>query len=284
MVDSGRIQSIKQRLQTLSKEKRIDFNYLLLVYMNEGFLRRLQNSKYNIHLILKGGFLLSSLIESLGRSTRDLDFSAIRTVNNLSDVTAMFKTVCSVVIDDCLTFKTNQLESLTITEDNIYSGIRVTVPCLLGKSRHTLQLDVGFGDRITPGKKEYKLTPLLSEVPISLFVYPIESIVAEKFEAMIALDEINSRMKDFYDLYAIFKNRRIERSLLLKAVRNTFKNRNTVCPTNPVALSAQYYENHDKSRMWMRFLERSATKKDISFTEVYRLIRENLASIYQEIK
>jgi predicted nucleotidyltransferase component of viral defense system len=284
MADSGRIQSIKQRLQSLSKEKRIDFNYLLLVYMNEGFLRRLQNSKYNINFILKGGFLLSSLIESFGRSTRDLDFSAIKTDNNLSNVKVIFKTVCSVEIDDCLTFQTNQLESIEITEDNIYSGIRVTVPCFLGKSRHILQFDVGFGDRITPGEKEYKLTPLLSGIPISLFIYPIESIVAEKFEAMIALDEINSRMKDFYDLYAIFKNCRIDRSILFEAIRNTFKTRKTFCPPNPVALSDKYYENPDKSRMWIRFLERSAIKKDISFIEVYRLIRENLEPIYQEIK
>ncbi len=128
MTDSGRIQSIKQRLQNIAKEKIIDFNYLLLVYMNEGFLRRLQTSKYNKNFILKGGFLLSSLIESLGRSTRDLDFSAKKTDNNLSEVEIILKTICSTEIDDCLTFQTNQLETIEITEDNIYSGIRTTVP------------------------------------------------------------------------------------------------------------------------------------------------------------
>jgi len=128
VTDSGRIQSIKQRLQNIAKEKIIDFNYLLLVYMNEGFLRRLQTSKYNKNFILKGGFLLSSLIESLGRSTRDLDFSAKKTDNNLSEVEIILKTICSTEIDDCLTFQTNQLETIEITEDNIYSGIRTTVP------------------------------------------------------------------------------------------------------------------------------------------------------------
>jgi len=278
--DKNKIQSIKQRLKNLSVEKKIDYDYLLLVYMNEGLLRRLQASRFIRNFILKGGFLLSSMLDNLGRTTRDLDFLGKAIGNDASGMVDVFKEICSKYDDDCLIFLIEQLEAIEIKEDNVYSGIRVTVPCLLDRSKHTLQIDVGYGDMITPHENEYNLSSILHGKPINLFVYPLESIIAEKFEAMISLDEINSRMKDFYDLFMIFKNCRIDMGILAEAIRNTFRIRKTTCPVYPAVFSDQFYSNPVRIRMWSRFLNRTCIKDDLPFQEILVTIRKYLEPIY----
>lgn len=282
--DKNTIQSIKQRLKNLSVEKKIDYDYLLLVYMNEGLLRRLQASRFIRNFILKGGFLLSSILNNLGRTTRDLDFLGKKIGNDASGVEDVFRDICSIHEDDCLIFLTEKLEAIEIKEDNVYPGIRVTVPCLPGRSKHKLQFDIGFGDTITPHENEYDLSSIFHGKPINLFVYPLESIIAEKFEAMITLGEINSRMKDFYDLFIIFKNYRIDFEILAAAIRNTIHSRKTTCPENPAVFSDQFYSDPARMRMWSRFLNRAGIKDDLPFQEILVTMKQYLEPIYSKFR
>jgi predicted nucleotidyltransferase component of viral defense system len=257
---------------------------MLLLYMNEGLLRRLAASRFSRNFILKGGFLLSSMISNLGRTTRDLDFLGMEIGNDVTGMVEVFTEICSLSSDDHLIFLTDQLDAEEIKEDNIYSGIRITVPCLLDRSQHMLQVDVGFGDRITPGEKEFNLPVVLHEDSINLYVYPIESVIAEKFEAMITLDRINSRMKDFYDLYMIFENCRIDPEILLNAIQNTFRVRKTVCPDKPAVFSDEFYTETDKTRMWSQFLKRTGSKADFPFQKIQLTMRKYLELVYIKIR
>jgi predicted nucleotidyltransferase component of viral defense system len=279
-----RIQSLKHRLKNLSEEKNISFDYILLIYMNEGLLHRLEVSRFNRNLILKGGFLLSSMLSNLGRTTRDLDFLGKGIGNDIVGMIEMFTEICQIPYDDLLTFQIKELDAIVIKEDNIYSGIRIIVPCFLDRSKHILQVDIGFGDIITPQEKQFELPVVLHEKPINLYVYPIESVIAEKFEAMITLDRLNSRMKDFYDLFMIFENCRIDKEILLHAIQNTFRVRKTVCPDKPTIFSHEFGSNPVRIEMWNQFLKRIGFKTDLPFEKIFLKLCEHLEPVYTKIQ
>jgi hypothetical protein len=251
--------------------------------MNEGMLRRLEASRFSHNFILKGGFLLSSMFPNLGRTTRDLDFLGINIANNVAEMKIIFSEICSVPCDDSLVFLTDKMVVEEIKEDNVYSGIRITVPCLLDKSRHILQVDVGYGDRITPGEMEYSLPVVLQEKPIYIYVYPIETVIAEKFEAIITLDSINSRMKDFFDLYTIFQSCRLNNIVLFQAIKNTFTVRKTSVPDKPVVFTPEFYNDPARLRMWNQFLKRIDYQGKIIFQDILFQIKTYLEPIYIEI-
>jgi hypothetical protein len=281
--DKNNIQSIKQRLKNIAEQRKISFDYVMLIYMNEGMLRRLEASRFSHNIILKGGFLLSSMFPNLGRTTRDLDFLGINIANDVAGMMIVFSEICSVPCDDSLVFLTDNMSIEEIKEDNVYSGIRITVPCLLDKSRHILQVDVGYGDRITPGEMEYSFPVVLQEKPICLYVYPIETVIAEKFEAMITLDRINSRMKDFFDLYTIFQSCKPDKNVLFQAVKNTFTIRKTSMPDKPAVFTPEFYNDFARLKMWSQFLKRIDYQDTIIFQDILSRMRINLEPLYTEL-
>jgi predicted nucleotidyltransferase component of viral defense system len=252
--------------------------------MIEGFLNRLSSSSYKSNFILKGGFLLSSIIEKLGRTTRDIDFTGKGIENSPSRLKEIFIQVCGIMIDDELLFRTDKLTAEEIIEDGVYSGVRITVPCFLDRSRQTIQIDIGFDDSIDPEIKQTEYRMLLAGKTLNLFVYPVEAILAEKLEAMITLDEVNSRMKDFFDVYLIINNIKIDDEFLSVTIKRTFDTRKTVLSDNKAIFSEQFYKNPDRLKQWNGFLNRIKYQDKLEFEKVCKEIKRYFEPIYLRLK
>jgi len=261
--------SVRQRLLNLSRERGESFDYLLTRYGLERILYRLAKSPYNDRFILKGAmlFLLWGMDEH--RPTRDADllgFGEIDTANLI----AIFQDVCRVEVeDDGLIFDTDSVRAEVIREEMEYGGIRVTLRATLDRARISLQIDVGFGDAVTPAAEEVDYPTLLTLPAPRLRIYPKETVIAEKFQAMVSLDMANSRMKDFYDIWVMANTFDFDGTLLKTAMERTFERRSTPVPKElPSALTARFFSDPAKEAQWRGFLQRNGVGSEISLEAV----------------
>lgn len=174
---------------------------LLIFYVLERFLHRVSRSPYADQLVLKGGMLLAVL--DARRSTRDADLLALELERDEQRVATWVREIASADIDDGVVFAVDRLQSQQIREGDLYPGVRVTVPATIGKARLNLVLDVNFGDPVTPGAICANFPQLLDGSTFPLWVYPVETVVAEKLSTMIALGDLNTRDRDWADLWRL---------------------------------------------------------------------------------
>jgi len=266
--------SVRQRLLNLATEHKEDFGLVVTRYGLERFLYRLSVSPHRDSFVLKGALLLQLWTAETYRPTRDLDLLG-RGVSNVS-YRKIFSEVCSQKVeDDGLTFPPDTIRVERIRDDEAYEGVRVRVEARLGDVRVPLQIDVGLGDTIIPSSEELEYPTLLKFAAPKLHAYSKESVVAEKFEAMVKLGMANSRMKDFYDLWVLAKRFEFESATLAAAIQATFKTRRTTLPrSSPLALQADFYELPTKLTQWRAFLRKSGLKADSSLKEIIEVIRE----------
>jgi hypothetical protein len=179
---------------------------------------------------------------------------------------------------DGLVFQAASVSGEEIREDEVYGGVRIKLTAMLAGARVPLQVDIGFGDAITPAAPETDFPTLLDFPAPNLHVYPRETVVAEKFQAMVALGILNSRMKDFYDLWKLSREFAFDGAILGAALKATFIRRQTPVPgTPPVALTAAFYEDEMKQRQWEGFLRKGTLEeKGPSLPEVVAAVREFL--------
>ena len=232
--------SVRQRLLNLATERKEDFGLVVTRYGLERFPYRLSVSPHRDSFVLKGALLLQLWTAETYRPTRDLDLLG-RGVSNVS-YRKIFSEVCSQKVeDDGLTFPPDTIRVERIRDDEAYEGVRVRVEARLGDVRVPLQIDVGLGDTIIPSSEELEYPTLLKFAAPKLHAYSKESVVAEKFEAMVKLGMANSRMKDFYDLWVLAKRFEFESATLAAAIQATFKTRRTTLPrSSPLALQADF--------------------------------------------
>jgi len=265
--------SIRAKLMNIARAKDIDFDALLLRYFQERFLYRLSISKFSKNFVLKGGLLLIYLKMPIVRPTKDIDFLAEQVKNDLSDIKHIFRDIARVVCDDGIKFNHSSITTERIKEDADHEGIRLKIEATLGQARKRLQMDIGFGDIIIPKAKIIEFPTLLEEKPPIVKVYSIESIISEKFEAMVKLAMVNSRMKDFYDIYSLSLSHNFQSNRLKKAIESTFYIRKTPVPDNPLVFRVEFYENKERQKQWAAFL-RKLRLHDINqeFSEIMKKI------------
>ncbi len=249
--------SVLARLRNVAREKRTDYQLILRRYAIERLLYRLSISPHRDQFILKGAMLFAAWLDDPFRPTQDLDLlgfgdpavTAIKTV---------FDAICQAQVeDDGLVLDTDGLSVEPIREDQQYGGVRVKTTAYLGRTRIPVQVDIGFGDAVTPAAQELEFPSLLSAEGPRLRAYPRETVVAEKLQAIVALGQANSRMKDFYDLLALSQLFAFEGGSLAQAIQATFERRHTSLPTGtPVGLSAAFAEDSEKARQWSAFVGR----------------------------
>jgi hypothetical protein len=171
----------------------------------------------------------------------------------------VFRELCQQpVAPDGLVFDADSVQAEDIREDSLYHGVRVTLLARLGNARIPIQVDIGFGDVVTPGTVQGEFPTLLDLPAPRMAMYPRESVVAEKFEAMVKLGMANSRMKDFYDIWALSREFNFDGSNLSTAIQATFKRRNTALLTTlPLALTADFGESRAKQTQWNAFVRRT---------------------------
>ena len=251
--------SIQDRLMSQARENDRPFNEVLQHFAIERFLYRLAQSQYSTEFILKGALLFRVWGLPAFRPTRDIDLLG-NTDNEVDNLTNIIREVCKGnVQDDGMFFDPETVIGERIKEDADYEGVRIRFVGLLGKTRVHLQIDVGFADVVSPKPVQIKYPVLLPFPEPELRSYPPESVVAEKFQAMIYLGLINSRMKDFYDLWAMSNQFVFSGNLLQEAIRKTFANRKSNIPEElPVALSEQFAR--DKQVQWSAFLKTTGIK------------------------
>ncbi|WP_404365582.1 nucleotidyl transferase AbiEii/AbiGii toxin family protein [Marinobacter sp.] len=226
--------SVRQRLLNKSREDKRPFQELLQYYAMERFLYRLSQSPHNHCFTLKGALMLWAMQGLSSRPTRDIDMLG-QTSNDPEAILAQVKDIISAeVVDDGLRFDPDTLKAEGITEDADYQGLRVAFIGFLDSTRIAMQLDIGFGDPIFPLPSWLEFPTLLDFPAAGIKCYPPETSIAEKFQAMVKLGELNSRMKDFYDIWLLSRQHEFQSENLKGAVAGTFAKRKTEIPeTNP---------------------------------------------------
>lgn len=254
--------SINARIQNLARVQNKPVQELLQYYCIERFLFRLSQTNYSKLFVLKGGLIFYALGYQLRRPTRDIDlrgFTSNSTQNLLSVIGAAFEISDN---NDGLSFDKNSIRFEEISIDADYKGVRVSFEAYLGKARIPLRVDIGFSDVITPRVQTIIYPVLLIEMEAPrLQGYPLESMISEKFHAMVKLDEINSRWKDFYDIWMLSEINNFSGELLQKAIQITFDQRETPVPTSkPVGLTNEYALTHQID--WQRFIKKNKLTQD----------------------
>ncbi len=275
--------SIKAKLKNIAVKEGKQFDYLLTLYLIERLLYRISISEYADKFVLKGGVLLYIVLEEKARATKDIDMLARQLNNSLENVEAIFKSLCEIKEDDAIEFDLNTLTVEKIKEDADYEGVRVKVTAFLDHTKKVLQMDIGFGDVIVPCATEMEYPSLLEMKKPLLKAYSMESVIAEKFEAMIYLAEANSRMKDFYDICILSQKYNFEGKVLKEAIQTTFKHRKTPLQLIPTIFTSEFRESKEKKQQWNAFKKRIASKEELEFFEVIDRLIKFLKPIYDSI-
>ncbi len=249
--------SIRQRLLNLAKDKQTDFQQVLTRYGLERLLYRMSLSPENQQFILKGAMLFELWFNMPHRPTRDLDFLTFGNPD-LAQITQRFKRILQqpVPVDDGVVFNLATLKVSEIRKEAGYPGARVNLKASLDNAVIPIQCDLGFGDAVTPGPLSLPYPALLNLPAPQLLTYPQATVVAEKLEAMVKLDESNSRVKDYFDIWVLLQQKSLMKVDVVKAIAATFDRRNTSLPrTMPAGLSQNFAEL--RSRQWQDFLKRN---------------------------
>jgi len=277
--------SIRAKLMNMARAEKIDFDFLLLRYFQERFLYRLAISEFSDRFVLKGGLLLIYLKMPKSRPTKDIDFLAQGVKNEPPELVHIFKSITEVPCDDGVKFITSSITSERIKEDADYEGIRIKIDATLSQARKKLQMDIGFGDVIIPEAKQIEFPTLFKENSLRIRVYSIESIISEKFEAMVKLAMVNSRIKDFYDVYTLSISHNFQSDELRKAIKSTFCRRKTSIPDDPLVFRVEFHRDKEKQKQWVAFLRKSRLyDMNQEFNEVMERITAFLRPVVFSIK
>lgn len=238
--------SVRQKLLNKARKDQRPFAELLQYFAMERFLYRLSQSKYKDKFILKGALALLAWNAPTVRPTKDIDLLG-EFDNDVKVITQVISEICkqNVEPDDGLVFDTDEITGIKIKEDADYQGVRVRFLSFLDTAKVTMQIDIGFGDSVYP-KPEINIYPTLLDLPApKLLSYSKETTIAEKFEAMVKLGELNSRMKDFYDIWLLSRQFQFDGIDLQKSIIGTFSQRETELPSEIEAFTESFTKVKD---------------------------------------
>jgi predicted nucleotidyltransferase component of viral defense system len=274
--------SVRQKLLNLARNDKRPFGELLQYYVMERFLYRLSKSVYTDHFILKGALMLRAWDSPEFRPTMDIDM-LVRSSNEEANIKAQILEIMKLEVQtDGISFDPGSIRTEPITENAGYVGIRVRFIGSLGSARVSVQIDIGFGDVIFPQPELVELPTLLEYPAPRLFGYSRESTIAEKFEAMVKLGLLNSRMKDFYDIWLLSRQFNFDGAILAESIRLTFKQRGTELITEIDAFSESFIDQ--KQSYWISFYKRlNQDHVPASFREVVKEVESFLAPIVSSI-
>lgn len=285
MTHQNHAQSIRDRLLNMASGDNKTFQQLIVRYFHERLLYRLSESQYKNHFILKGGALLYAYEEFVPRPTIDIDFMGQHINNDKQIILDVFKTITdSPYNEDGIQFQPNTMTAENITVEKKYPGIRICMVGNLGTYRQKLTLDIGFGDVIVPRPIELDYPTLFdSMTEPKIFAYSLETVVAEKFHTMIDRGVFNSRMKDYFDLYRIFKAHKFVNDELDEAVRATFTNRGTRFIENHEFFNGAYATDEMLNQQWRYYCKKM--KLDLpTFDKIMEYLGSKLSSSWENLQ
>lgn len=273
--------AISIKLLEYSKKYKVNHQMILIRFFHERLLFRVSVSEFKNHLLLKGGNLLYSIQGNTARPTVDIDFSGNKISNDIEEIKKMFLQILALETNDGVIFNVETLNASEINEQNQYTGVRVKVIAQLANIKQNIQIDIGFGDVITPAPQTLHYPILLEnfEVPV-VQAYTIETVIAEKLQAIIILAQLNSRMKDFYDIYSLLKSEKINFEVVKEAITQTFNNRNTPVNFDSIVFKEEFYTDANRLKMWNAFLTKIKAD-NISFETVIKTIEQLVKDVFK---
>lgn len=282
--------SVRARLQNKAKETNRPFAEVLQYYGMERFLYRFSKSDYANKFVLKGALLFTVWQIPERRTTLDIDFLA-RFDNHVGSIETVVRSVCDYTVEpDGLIFDAKTVQGRKIKEDADYEGVRVRFIGFLERSRIPMQIDVGFGDIVYPKIKVIDYPVILDFPEPHLKGYPSESVISEKFETMIKLGLLNSRMKDFYDIWLMMRQFDFSGSNLAEALKKTFGHRKTDLPAGKPLFAEEIYDKtSDRQILWKTFLRKgdfkhAPDKLAITAKEIESFLIEPLTALNKGIE
>ena len=250
--------SVRARLLNRARETQQDFSLVLTRYAIERLLYRISISNHADQFLLKGALLFELWFDIPHRPTRDADFLGFGSAE-LPRIESIFKDICAIETPDGVAFQADTVRATEIRKDANYAGVRVTLLGLIDGARCQIQVDIGFGDAVTPGPEDVAYPVMLSEFEApKLRVYPRYTVVAEKFEALSSLGIANSRMKDYFDLWILARTTDFDGDILRQAVQATFDCRKTALTGQaPFGLTDAFAQDLQKQAQWRAFLRKN---------------------------
>lgn len=277
MTSKNTAASVRARLLQKAKMDGVEFQRLLTKFTLERLLYRLSISSEKDHFLLKGALLFDLWYDVPFRPTRDIDLLGFG-LAEIPHVVAVFEELCNFDLDDGVEFDAQSINVEEIRKEANYAGLRITLMGLIDSAKCLTQVDIGYGDAVTPAPEIAIYPVIFEEFPApELLVYPKYTVVAEKLEAIVTLGMINSRMKDYFDLWIILGQGQLETSILSNAITATFNRRGTRIPdAMPTGLSDVFALNPQKIIQWHAFTNRNALNAN-SLIETVTSIRNQLA-------
>ena len=280
----NRADSIRARLLNLAKKERIDFQLIIIRFLHERLLYRISVSDYSQQLILKGGAFIYAVQGIKSRPTIDVDLLGTQISNDIETLCEVFMQICTIESEDEVAFNPKSVVGELITQQDKYNGVRLYIDATFHTVKQRIQIDVGFGDIVIPVAQELEYPILLDEMQIPVIqAYSTETVIAEKFQAMIELSVANSRMKDFYDVYNLLTDNKFDNETLEEAIKVTFVNRGTSYTENHALFTAEFGTNPQRKKSWTVFLNKINRDKELEFEDVMRLISEKLMPFWAKM-
>jgi predicted nucleotidyltransferase component of viral defense system len=247
--------SVRARLLNLAKERNQPFELLLIRYTLERLLYRLSTSKHREKFVLKGAMLMRHWLDDPHRPTRDVDLLGF----GKSDpelTLKIFREICAIKADDAVAFDIDAFIVDRVRDESGYSGLRLKTYATVDEARVRVVIDIGYGDATEPGLNDIELPVLLGQPAPNLKAYPYETVIAEKFQALVVLGLANTRLKDFYDIWILAQTYDFEDDRLARAIAATFARRQTEIPTErPDGLTPAFASDPTKRQQWAAFVE-----------------------------
>lgn len=276
--------SVRARLINIADKSKRDYNSILRLYFQERFLYRVSISKYKQKLILKGALLLMKKEISKFRPTKDIDFLGKEIVNEMNECKSVIKEIASIDCSDGIEFIVDKITAEKIKEEEEYEGIRIHLPYKMDTIKGYFSIDIGFGDKIVKCPYEIDYPVMLDFPSPHILVYSMESVVAEKFEAIVKLNFVSSRMKDFFDLIFIAERTAFNKETLIEAIQTTFRHRGTNIDDRTVIYENNFKTNAQKQVQWSAFIERNKLNPARNFSEVVAKISSFIEPLFNSDK
>jgi len=276
-------ESVKAKLKNQAPKRGHMLQEELTAYGLERTIYRISISEYVDKFTLKGGIFLYALFDgNFTRATTDIDLLAQETNNEVENIKKIFEEIFSIEVNDALLYDLESLDVHLITEFKAYHGLNVSIVAYLGKTKIPISIDIGFGDIVYPERVLMDFPVLLDmEVP-KIYVYSLNSVIAEKFEAIVSLGYVNSRYKDFYDIYILASNYEFDGNELKKAIEETFHHRQTGFD-DIVAFEKDFTEDAVRKSRWNAFTKKKKAMESVDFGRTVELIKDFLHPIVEKI-
>lgn len=266
--------SLRGKAKALAKEHGLSAQEVMQRYFFEHLLMRLEKTQYREHFVIKGGLLLSSMMGVAQRTTMDLDATVKALTLDEKSISAAMREICSVNLEDGITFAFERVEP--IREDDDYGGLRAHLVASFGRMRVPLKVDVTTGDAITPKEVAYEFPTLFGEGPIHLMSYPLETCIAEKFEAVVKRGTATTRARDLYDLATLVRlyEQKIDWGTLHEAIRQTSEHRGSSDMMKSYQLVSKEMEDSDEiARIWSAYTRLNPYASETSVADAMDAVR-----------